>query len=163
MAASFFLCLTPMEGLLVWTNLTLGACAVAALFYQHKANQHQKEMRKWDANRNTLISLATTLSDALESTNQSIREYYEDKNRKGDSDIFKRLHTAMRHTIDIHAVLLDESLNSAISRYKNADDEISDRWNNDSIEIIEALEESERLMRTLLEDVKSSIKSHASL
>ena len=163
MAVSFFFCLTAMEGLLVWTNLTLGSCAIATLFYQSKANQHHKEMRKWDANRDTLISLATTLSDAIESTNQSIREHYEDEHRKGDNEVFKRLHTTMRHTIDIHAVLLDDSLNSAISSYKNADDEISDRWSHDDIEIIDALEASERLMRKLLEDVKVSIKSHASL
>lgn len=162
-AASSFFCLTAMEGLLVWTNLTLGSCAIFALFYQSKANQHQKEMKRWDANRGTLISLATTLSDAIESTNQSIREYYEHANSKVGSEVFKRLHTTMRHTIDIHAVLLDEALYSAITKYKSADDELSDKWNHDAIEIIDALEESEKLMRNLLGDVKASIKSHASL
>lgn len=162
-AARFFFGLTAMEGLLIWTNLTLGSCAVAALFYQSKAHQHQKAMQKWDANRDTLIRLATTLSDAIESTNQSIREYHEDEDSNGNSIVFKRLHETMRHTIDIHAVLLDDSLKSAINKYKAADDEVRDKWNDDAIEIIDALEESERLMRKLLEEVTASIKSHASL
>lgn len=161
--AKLSLRLTGMEGLLIWTNLTLGSCAISALLYQGKAHQHQKDIRKWDANRGALIGLAIALSDAIDSTDRSILEHYKNDGKRDDAGVFGKLNAGLRHAVDIHSVLLDSSINIAISRYKEIDDRNNDDLNSDTIEIIDALERSRDAMQELLEAVKVSIKSHASL
>lgn len=148
---------------IIISNTVIAACAGIALEINRQSIQHQKELRRWEANKDTLLKLATTLSNTISSTDRSHDALIVDGNDEHDAQSFKELRVTLQHTLDVYAVLLEQSLVDAVKRYKEQDDNITEAWNHDAIDVMEALDQSSKIQRDLLAEVNKSIKHYASL
>lgn len=145
------------------TNTVIAICSAVALEINRRSIQHQKELRRWEANKETLLKLATALSNAIDSTDKSHDARIMNNNDENDKRAFSELRVALQHTLDVYAVLLDQDLIDAVKQYKEQDNNITQAWNNDEIDIVEALEQSSEIQKYLLSKVNKSIKHYASL
>ena len=152
------------------TNIVIALATVVAVAINYLSVKNQRESRRWEVNKDTLINVSTTLSDLMSQTEKLSENAFngaqgipEEHKFTPDNSIYSRFDKYLVHTVSVYGPLLNKDIISAIEKYKKTDSNITHAYNIDQYDLFQAYDASYAAQEELMKTLNKYIKKYASI
>jgi hypothetical protein len=151
------------------TNIVIALATLIAVAINYLSIKNQKDIRRWEVNKEILINLSTTLSDLNSQTGKlaeiefnHMQGIAEEHKFTPDNSIYKNFSRYLDHTAEVFGPVLNDNILGAIIAYKKSDEGIAHGVDVGKLGLFEAYEAAfgaqKKLQKTLSEQIKRYAK-----